>query len=298
MLKVILGIVLLFFTQQVFSTEIRIQNVNVIIPFPPGGGADHTFRHLESYLLQKKNIKLIPLYKPGANGVIGVTELYNSKTDGNTIFIGTVGTVAEFKIKNPEKNIILVTMLRTSIFSLVTNHKTKISSLEDFEHRLRSNTRILFGIGAPTQKIYAEALLDKLGFKHNVDFVNYKGSSPLIQDLIGGHIDVAYVPLTVTKSSIDSNKLVLLATDEDRVGHFNTPSLTNRFKSWEKTDGFVFALPPHTPPNIVEYWGKILEDYLNDKEVKSEFYKDFFSPYQYSSQLAEKLTQITLTKLK
>jgi len=238
------------------------------------------------------------LYKPGANGVIGVTELYNSKTDGNTIFIGTVGTVAEFKIKNPEKNIILVTMLRTSIFSLVTNHKTKISSLEDFEHRLRSNTRILFGIGAPTQKIYAEALLDKLGFKHNVDFVNYKGSSPLIQDLIGGHIDVAYVPLTVTKSSIDSNKLVLLATDEDRVGHFNTPSLTNRFKSWEKTDGFVFALPPHTPPNIVEYWGKILEDYLNDKEVKSEFYKDFFSPYQYSSQLAEKLTQITLTKLK
>lgn len=298
MFKIVISIILLFFTQQIFSADLKLQSVNVIIPFPSGGGADLTFRHFESYLLQKKNIKLVPLYKPGANGIIGVTELYNAKTDGQTVFIGTVGTIAEFKNKHPDKDIILVSMIRSSIFSLVTNQKTKISSLEDFEHRLKSNTRILFGIGAPTQKNYAAILLDNLGYKSNVDFVNYKGSSPLLQDLIGGHIDIAYVPFTLVKSSIDNNKLILLATDEEKVGNYNAPSLTNRFKNWEKTDGFVFALPPHTPSNLVEYWGKILEDYLNDKNVLAEFNKDYISSYPYSSQLAQKLIQITLNKLK
>jgi len=297
-MKYFLALFALLFTGLVYAFQIETKPINVIMPFPPGGGVDQTFRHFEKYV-HNKNIKLVPVYKPGANGIIGVNEIFMAKPDGYTIFLGTTGSIAEFKIKNPDKDLIPISMVRTSIMAVVGKNNSNIKTFSNLETAIKNNEKLFAGFGAPGQKIVINQILEKIKNTDNVELVSYKGASSLLQDLSGSHVNFAVVPFSVAKPLIDSNKIILLATDSSyQIENYNTTLLPKYFSSWDKVDGFILALPPNTPKHIVDIWTKIIVDYVNDPVIVKEFKEDFMNILPVGSNFAELMIQKSISKLK
>jgi tripartite-type tricarboxylate transporter receptor subunit TctC len=107
--------------------------------------------------------------------------------------------------------------------------------------------------------------------------VGYKGSSQLLTDLIGGFIDVAWVPLNVTKQMIDSGKLKLLAINSRRNANefANVPKMNKRYPGLENTDGFCVVLPKGASAESVAFWSKIIREYMNDEQAIKEAAANF-----------------------
>src|SRR6266576_3767780 len=68
--------------------------IHVIVPFPPGGGADVIVRLIEPRMTQRMGQQLVVEHRPGASGQIGLQLLKNAAPDGYTIGLGVAGNLS------------------------------------------------------------------------------------------------------------------------------------------------------------------------------------------------------------
>lgn len=296
-MKKILGIlslsIAMILPQIAHAFDLTAKEIKVVIPFAPGGGVDQTFRHFEKYLL-KKGIKFIPIYKPGAEGLIGMNEISRMPKDGYHISIGTAANVAIQQIKNPSAELHLVSGIRNAIPALVTHKDSGINSIQDLYKGEKT-----FGIGAPGQRIYVDQMLELSNGQLTVIQILYKGGAPLVQDLLGNHIQLGVPPLIITKPHIDAGTLRVIAIGSDiKLKEFpNTPLIREVFKSWKETDVYAFILPKGTDPAAVKAWTDLLKEYTSDKTVREEFLKDFNEPIPFGNEFIESTVKLAVDRL-
>jgi tripartite-type tricarboxylate transporter receptor subunit TctC len=249
-----------------------------IIPFPPGGGADIAFRHFQKYA-DSRGINIIANYKSGADGLIGMGEV--ASADDSTIGFGTVATVAVYQNKNPNYQFEYVSMIRTSIFALVTGSANSLQSLSEVQNELsKVDTKKSFGYGAPAQKILMEELFKFTDLKNGrrpPTLVAYKGGAPLMTDVMGGHVDVAILPLILAKPMIDAGKLRLLALSNRKPLHDSefVPILNKVYPLWQDADGYCIVLPKDARQENLVFWNKLVKEYLEDPLTRKDFVIDF-----------------------
>jgi len=262
---------LLAFLFLLISVSSFAQTVKVVIPFPPGGGTDTAFKHYQKYVGEKHNITLVPVYKPGAESLIGLTELAESPGDGSVIGIATIAGLATHRLKNPDYQFDYISLLGKTTMAVVASTNSGLRTLTDLEKEIKNNpTRKNYGYGAPAQKV----ALVQLFTSNNTTvptLVPYKGAAPLINDLLGGHIDVAIVPLSTVKSQIDSGKLTLIASTSKQYGTY----LKQRYTHWESHEGFVLTLPKNSDRIAVQRWVDITKGYLSDNDTE-KYWADKF----------------------
>ena len=80
-------IVLAFFSSQVFS------QVKIVVPFPPGGGADALARLMSPKLQELWHEQVIVENKPGASGHIGAEQVAHSPADGKTLLMSSTASL-------------------------------------------------------------------------------------------------------------------------------------------------------------------------------------------------------------
>jgi len=266
---------LLIFISLFISITIFAQPIKVIIPFPPGGGTDTAFKHFQKYAEETHGITIVPTYKPGADSLIGLGAIAESKPDSMTLGFVTVAGLATYKIKYPDYQFAYVSMISKSTMAVITHPNSGIKTINDLESEIKASKIIKsFAFGAPAQKIALSQL-----FLHNKtptpDFIPYKGASPLINDMMGGHIDVAVVPLNVVKSQIDSKKIVLVAT----TAKINSvTNLYKRYPNWESNDGFVIVLPNNVNTEVYTFWSNLTQKYLTNTLTLEYFTTEYLEP--------------------
>jgi tripartite-type tricarboxylate transporter receptor subunit TctC len=275
MLKFLFAVCLTFFSLH-SQSEINTINgpVRVIIPFPPGGGADSAFRHLQKYS-EKRGINLLAVYKPGADGLIGMNDLRNSLNDGYTLAFATISTAAIHKIKNSDYEFDYVSIVRSSVMAIVSGNSFQIKNLDDFEITVRSSPALTFGYGSPSQRQFWRQYFNYIGLTSESILVPYKGSSPAIQDVIGNHVSFIVVPYSIAKTNIDSGKLNLIALSSRNLWADTTSNLTKKYPNWQSIEGFIIMLPANTPENMRTFWIKFIQTYLSDLDVLKDFKAEF-----------------------
>jgi tripartite-type tricarboxylate transporter receptor subunit TctC len=247
--------------------------ITVLIPFAPGGGADQTFRHFEKWASTKHGLTFTPVYKAGADGLIGMTELSRMPKDGYHIGFITGGTVAVQRMKSPEAVVQPLTATRGSIMALVTHADSGINSVADLAHSEKTRT---LAYGAPGQLMFFEQLLT-MNPKIKGKLIPYKGASPAVQDVIGKHVDAAAVPFIVVKQHVDAGTLRLLAlgTREILQEYAKVPTIYSLFPKWQDQDGQVVGVPKGMDPAALKFWNTILSEYVNDKEIRAELVRTY-----------------------
>lgn len=294
--KFLLGLSVMFFLStpgQAF--DVSSQPVKVVMPFAPGGGVDQAFRHFEKWA-ETKNIKFVAVYKPGAEGLIGMNEISAAPKDGYHISFATAGTIAVQRLRNPQAELETVTLIKTSVIAFITHKDSGIQSLADL---YLGNPKTL-AYGAPGQLMTIQQLIELSDGKlQDSILVPYKGGAPVVKDIAGNHVQFAAVPLLITKSLVDAGTIRLLAVNSmTRLAEYpNIQTIIEVFPEWKNTDGFAVVLPKGTDPKAVEFWTTTLQEYVTDQTVQDDFVKDHTVSIKFGKEELENTVANAVTAL-
>ena len=297
-MKLLLLLLTLVFSNIAYSFDLAEKPVNVIIPFPPGGGVDATFKNLARYA-EKHNIKLIPVYKPGAEGLIGMNELAKMPKDGHHISIATSGNIATYQIKNNTNDLTPLIGIRNSMSAVVVNSSSNIKTFEEYENAIKNDPKFNFGFGAPGQRMLINQLTEMMKVTIKPVMIPYKGGAQVVTDLLGGHITSAMVPFNIVSSHIDSGALHLIAINASSPlsKYPSVILLQKKYPTWQDFDWYCLVLPPNTSPEIRKDWTSFIKQYLSDPLVLSEFTQEYAEPVKQDQKSAESTVKTFITRV-
>lgn len=192
--------------------------VTMLVPFAAGGGTDILARLLADKLGEELKQSFVVQNKPGANGLIAIRSMEQSKADGYTLLLGSSSTHMLAPLMSDEKNFINELQKKSTVVSIIAdtplvlaiNSKSNIGNLNDML-KLAQNKSLTFGtFGTGTSPhVLGEVLATNT--KTMLDHVPYKGSSLAVNDLRGGHIDSVFLTIAAVNTQIDANELRPLA---------------------------------------------------------------------------------------
>ncbi len=188
--------------------------VRVIIPFAAGGGLDIVLRPLLQKMSESVQQNFIIDIRSGANGIIGTEIGAKSAPDGYTLIGATTGTItinpnvyAKLPF-DPARDLAPVTNVGSASFVMVVHPSLAARNVREFVALARRRPGELTfgspGIGG-TNHLGAEYFLQTTGIK--MVHVPYKGSQPLIVDLVGGHVMMGFDSIMATLPQIRAGKL-------------------------------------------------------------------------------------------
>lgn len=200
--------------------------LKLIVPFPPGGAADVMARGMAQYLGQDLGQQIIIENKAGAGGALAAEMVARAPADGYTLLFGTLSIHAivpamSAKLRyDPQKDFAPIALTHTAPRVLVVSSALNIKTVAELIALAKKEPkRVTYGsAGIGSANHLSGALFESLA---NVDMLHvpYKGSSPLLTDLLGGRIDIAFDSYAVYQEHINSGKVRALAvSSKSRMG--------------------------------------------------------------------------------
>lgn len=190
--------------------------VNLVVPYPAGGATDVIARMIADKLTAKWGQPVVVQNKPGAGTLVGAEQVARAPGDGYTLYMTTAAhTISANLYKkmpyDPVKDFTPITLTSTIPLVLVTAPSLQVKSLPELIARAKADPGMGFastGNGTP-QHLTME--LFKARNKLNLAHVPYKGDAPMLTDLIGGQVPMAFVTLSAAMPHIKAGKLNAIA---------------------------------------------------------------------------------------
>ena len=235
--------------------------VKLVIPYPPGGGTDITGRAMAHRLSELLGQSVVIENKPGATGMIGAASVAKSAPDGYTVLFGAASEMAinASLFKNmtydPRTDFEPVSLIATFPLVFVAPATTQQSLRELIEMARAKPDTISYGsIGSGSPQHLAAELLSSMAqakFLH----IPYKGSGPLVQDAVGGHVNMAVSSVPPAVPLVRSGKLRALAVTSSVRSEAlpDVPTMAELgFAGYEFNTWVGVAVPKGTPKEIVD----------------------------------------------
>jgi tripartite-type tricarboxylate transporter receptor subunit TctC len=234
--------------------------ITIVLPYATGGAADLLARLAAQAVQDKLGQSVIVESRPGAGGVLGTEYVARAKPDGYTMLMTASGTMAVnpyvYKLNyKPLEDFKQVSVLVDLPFVVVANNDFPVNNLNEFVEYARANPDgIRFGnAGMGTQQHLTQMMIARAA-DVKLNIVPYKGSSPAMNDLLGGHIDVALDNTGVQTPFIKSGKVKpLFVTAPERVSALpDVPTASEAgLPGFQSVAWFGLAAPQGTPDDIV-----------------------------------------------
>lgn len=288
---------LFFLITQVQAFDPKGKTVTITIPFAPGGGVDHTFKELQKYASQR-GIDLSPQFKPGAESIVGTRDVSLASKDGFSLGITTAGGLAVYKLTPDMGEVSIITGIKTTAQVMVTSPKSGIKNYDDLKKALKEGKKLTIAIGNPGQRLVWDQFLSLSEVKTQPTMIPYKGAGQVLSDIVGGHVDLTYLPITVLRSNIDSGNLVPLIFTHKLNQYSNVPTFRSIYPSWKEVEfGHVLFAPQGTNPEAAKFWADFIKSYQEDSSVKSEFQKTDSFALPIGSKIAEETINTIKVKM-
>jgi tripartite-type tricarboxylate transporter receptor subunit TctC len=234
--------------------------VSLVVPFPPGGTTDVLARALAEKLQVSLGQPVIVESKPGAGATLGADYVVKSKADGYTLLVGAVHhTIASSVYKKLpydfQKDLAPVTTIALVPNVLAVNAASSVKNVNELVALLKSQPgKHNYGSNGngTAQHLIGTQFENMTGteFAH----IPYKGSGPLVTDLLGGQITMSFDTVTPVLPHIKAGKLRPLAvTTAKRSSALpDVPTLDEAgLKGFNIGTWFGVLAPAATPKDIV-----------------------------------------------
>jgi len=253
--------------------------IRLIAVFPPGGSVDQVARILAPALQAELKQNVIVDNVGGASGVIGTSAMTRSDPDGYTfaVVFDTHGVNPSLKDKLPYdtiKDIAPVSLIGTSPMVLVASKKSGITSFKQLVEQSKAGKQFSYGsIGIGSLGHLAMARLAKqAGFDWN--HIPYRGGGPLMQDVLGGQVELAIGSEFLVKPHVDSGGVIpLVITTAKRSPEMpNVPTIAESgFPGFNAPSWWAVLAPGKTPPAIVNAMSQAITKALKTPTVAAKF---------------------------
>jgi len=189
--------------------------VRVIVPYTPGGGTDIISRALAARLQETWGQQVLVENRPGANGIIGTEVMVKSPPDGHTLAVVVGAHVVNAVLQkempfDPIKDTTAVSLIATSPWVIGVWPGVPAQNLREFIAYAKANPgKLRFGSSESSSRLAGEQFKQVAG----VDLVHvpYKGGAQIVQDMLGGHVEVGFTSVLTFLSHHKSGKLRILA---------------------------------------------------------------------------------------
>jgi tripartite-type tricarboxylate transporter receptor subunit TctC len=191
--------------------------IRLIAPFPAGGTSDTIARTLGQKLTEAWGQGVVVDNRGGVAGIIGTELAARAPADGYTALVGNVSPVAiNFSLYkslryDAVRDFVPVTLVAAGPNIVVVNPGVAAKNMRDIVSLAKSGVRIDYGSsGAGTiSHLAAEMFKNMTGAE--MLHVPYKGSSLIINDLLGGQIQISFSDMPVALPHVKAGKLRALA---------------------------------------------------------------------------------------
>ncbi|MGE0804365.1 MAG: Bug family tripartite tricarboxylate transporter substrate binding protein [Burkholderiaceae bacterium] len=233
--------------------------IRIIAPYPPGGATDLLARALADGLQATWNSPVVVENKPGASGMIGAELASQAPGDGYTLVIGAVSLHAILPALNPkmgevQKLLTPISMLGVNPSYVVVPATLPINNVRELISYLKTSPG-KHGYGAAgigtSQHIFVELFKQHAGV--DIFPVQYKGSGPMITDLIGGQTTLVIEQGPAVMGHIRNGKLRALAvtTPKRSIAMPDVPTLAEAaLPGFDASTWFAVYGSPGIPADI------------------------------------------------
>ena len=194
------------------------QPIKLIVPYAPGGANDVTLRLVSKFVSEKIGQPILIDNRPGAGGVVGTSVIAKAAPDGYTIGVGATSTLIATPLTNPQstvdvgKDLVFVSLLAAAPMVLAVNTSVPVNSAKDLPKYLKEQKGKL-NYGSMAVGHFGHVVIKELSDLYEAAMVHspYKGEAPLVQDLVGGQIQMAMVTPPGIRGMAEAGRVKLLA---------------------------------------------------------------------------------------
>lgn len=255
--------------------------VTIIVPFPAGGATDITARLVADGLAKKWDQSVIVENRPGAGGNLGSEYVARAKPDGYTLVLGVTGShginISLYKNMryNPVEDFEPITQATLYPNAIVVNNEVPADNLTELIALLKKEGAEQYSYGSDgngtASHLGMELLKNRSGFE--LLHIPYRGSTPMVTDLLGGQIQVGITGLPAVQAYAKSGKLKIVAlTTADRFASApDYPTVAEQgFAGFAAPPWSGFFAPKGTPKALVEKIAADMREVMADPQAKQK----------------------------
>ncbi len=253
--------------------------VRILVGFPPGGGTDAIARALADKLKDVLGVPVIVENKAGAGGQIAAQALKAAAPDGTTFFLSHDHSISILPLVtrnagfDPATDFVAVAGFASFANVLAVSGGTPAKTLQEYIAWVQSARGGKDTIGVPAPGSIPEFLVGLIGARYKVDLqaAPYRGSAPLIGDMLGNQISagVASVPDFIEQQKAGKLRIVAVIGDNRQALVPDAPTFAELgFSNLDDLPYYGLFAPAGTPPAAVERFGQALQRVIAMPDVR------------------------------
>lgn len=238
--------------------------IRLVVPFPPGGATDILARMLGEKLAVAFKQPVVIENKAGAAGIIGTDAVAKAPPDGHTLVLSLSNSLLTNQFlytKLPydtQRDLALVYQIATAPLVLVVHPSVPANTGPELLQYVKANKGKLaygsYGTGAYPHLAGSHMSLTQ---QADMNHIPYKGEAPMMQELIGGQIQMAYASALQAKPHLEAGKIKAIGvTGERRMSTLpNVPTLAEqglKDEAYRVTGWLALAAPAGTPKAVID----------------------------------------------
>ena len=233
--------------------------VRIIVPFPPGSGADITTRLVAPKLTEALGQQFIVENRAGAAGNIGAEAAARAPADGYTLLTAPASTAISQTLY-PKLNYDLVkdfepvALMAGVPFMLVVHPSLPVRNVKDLVALAKSKPgQLTYGSTGNGSSPHLTTEMLKLQTGIDIVHVPYKGTPPAVTDLLSGNITFMFANSLSVLPHVQTHRLRALAVSSARRQQStpNLPTVAESYPGFESGTWFALLAPAGTPKEVV-----------------------------------------------
>jgi len=278
--KKMLALALLSLALGASAQEWPSKPVRIVVPFPPGGGADGMPRALSDRIAEKLGQPVVIENRPGAAGNIGADVVFHSDPDGYTLLAApapplVINQMLYKSLNFDPTKFVPVTVMGAIPNAIYVHPQIKVNSIPELIAYAKANPgKLNYGSqGSGTTSHMTCELFKSMAGNLNITHVPYKGTGPALAAFLGGQVDMICDNLGTTLAHVRAGKVKILAVaSKKRVPTLpDVPALDEMLPGFESIAWFGIVGPPGMPPAIAERMSAVVREVEKDPEVQKRF---------------------------
>ena len=255
--------------------------VRIIVGFPPGGGTDALARVVAQKLTGMWGQQVIVENKAGVAGVLAAEYVAQQPSDGSTLLMAHINSHALAPSLQPklrysvERDFVPIVLVGVTPNLLIASPQQKALTVKDIVALCKAEPgKVSFGSAGQGSAQHLALEMFKLQARVDALHVPYKGSGPLLTDLMGGQIQYSFETMTAATPHVKNGKVIAVAQTRTKraKGHPAVPTMQESgFDGFEATTWYGLAGPGKLPSAIVQKINRDVNTVLALPDVQERF---------------------------
>lgn len=274
------------------------RNIDVVVPFAPGGGTDNLMRMITGIIEENKwsPVPLTVTNRAGGSGTVGYTYLIGKKGDAHTI-AGATPMIVSGKLQgrlsgNHRDGMTTLMIVAIDELMLTVRTESPYKSIEDLVAAAKAKPGVLTvgGTGIHNEDHLFAHLFEQAA-KVKVKYVPFNSGGEVTAALMGGHIDAGVMNPNEIVAQVEAGKArnLAVAAKKRMADAPNVPTFAEKGYPfyWEQMRGVVG--PANMPPEAVAWWQDTLKKVTQSKKWQQEYIKpNLLTPTDWTGEEANK----------